>query len=72
MCSRPGGHEGRKENIMWNAVAEYADGTRIEENFFYNEDGNYCAECERQYELEEWLLGQHEDCIFYSVCYVED
>ena len=25
---------------MWNAVGEYADGTRIEKNFPYNEDGN--------------------------------
>lgn len=57
---------------MWNAVAEYADGARIEKNFYYNENGNYQAECERQYELEEWLLGQHEDCIFYSVTYIED
>ena len=45
---------------MWNAVAEYADGTRIEKNFPYYEDGNYQAECERQYELEAWLIEQHE------------
>ena len=31
---------------MWNAVAEYEDGTRIERNFPYNEGGNYIAECE--------------------------
>jgi hypothetical protein len=37
---------------MWNAVAEYADGTRVEKNFPYNEGGNYSAECERQYELK--------------------
>lgn len=57
---------------MWNAVAEYADGTRIEKNFPYNENGNYNAECERQYDIECWLMLQHEDCIFYSVAYVED
>ena len=57
---------------MWNAVAEYADGTMIEKNFPYCESGNYQAECERQYDLECWLLSQHDDCIFYSVAYVED
>lgn len=57
---------------MWNAVAEYADGTRIEKDFPYNEGGNYNAECERQYELEAWLIEQHEGCTFYSVSYTED
>ena len=57
---------------MWNAVAEYADGTRIEKNSPYYEDGNYQAECERQYELETWLIEQHEQCTFYSVDYIED
>ena len=57
---------------MWNAVAEYADGTRIEKNFPYYEDGNYQAECERQYELEAWLIERHEGCTFYSVNYIED
>ena len=33
---------------MWYAVAEYADGTRIEKYFPYHENGNYNAECERQ------------------------
>ncbi len=57
---------------MWNAIGEYADGTRIEKNFLYNEGGNYNLECERQYDIECWLLSQHEDCTFYSVAYVED
>lgn len=57
---------------MWNAVAEYADGTRIEKNFPYYENGNYQAECERQHELEAWLIEQHEGCTFYSVSYIED
>ena len=55
---------------MWNAVAEYADGTRIEKNFPYREAGNYQAECERQCELEAWLIGQHEGCTYYSVSYL--
>ena len=57
---------------MWYAVAEYADGTRIERNFPYHENGNYSAECERQYEIEYWLISQHDGCIYYSVVYVEE
>lgn len=57
---------------MWNAIGEYADGTRIEKNFLYWENGNYSAENERQYELENWIVNAHENCIFYSVNYVEE
>lgn len=57
---------------MWNAVAEYEDGTRIEKNFIYRENGNYVAECEKQYQLECWLIEQHEGCTYYSVSYVGD
>ena len=57
---------------MWEARAEYADGTTVERTFPYNEDGNYSRENERQYELECWLIGYHEDCIWYSVNYIED
>ena len=60
---------------MWNAVGEYADGTRIEKNFLYNENGNYSRECTRQYELECWLIEQgepHGGCTFYSVAYVDE
>ena len=56
---------------MWVAEAEYADGTYIIKNFPYLEEGNYHLECERQYELEEWLVTQHDDCIYYSVSYVD-
>lgn len=55
---------------MWEAIAEYADGTSIDKYFPYNENGNYSMECERQQDLEEWLLEQHEGCIWYSVSYV--
>lgn len=57
---------------MWFAVAEYADGTRVEKSFPYREGGNYHAECERQYEIEAWLIGRHDGCTFYSVIYEED
>ena len=53
-------------------MAEYAEGTRIEKYFPYHENGNDNAECERQYDIECWLLSQHEDCTFYSVAYVEE
>ena len=57
---------------MWYAVAEYADETRIEKYLPYNEKGNYSAECERQYDIECWLISQHDNCIYYSVVYVEE
>ena len=60
---------------MWGVIAEYADGTRIEKNFAYNEGDNYNSECERQYDLECWLIDQgagHGGCTFYSVAYVGD
>ena len=57
---------------MWVARADYADGTSIEKTFAYNEQGNYHLECERQYELEAWLIERHEGCIWYSVDYVDD
>lgn len=58
---------------MWEAIAEYADGTRIEKRFPYMENGNYLAENERQYELECWLVEQAEEhggCTYYTVNFV--
>lgn len=57
---------------MWEAIAEYANGIRIEKYFPYNENGNYNMECERQYELEAYLLGLYDNCIYYSVDYIEE
>lgn len=57
---------------MWEAVAEYSDGTRIEKSFPYRENGNYLEESERQYEIEEWLISQHDGCTYYSVVFVEN
>lgn len=56
----------------WEAFAEYADGTVIRKLFPYYENGNYILENRRQYELEEWLISRHDDCMFYSVCVIED
>ena len=55
------------ENPLWFAVAEYADGTYIEEYFPYMEHDSYSAECDRQYELESWLIERHDGCTYYSV-----
>lgn len=53
---------------MWEARAEYADGTMIEKYF----DSNPCAhEDEEQYRIEAWLIEQHEDCTWYSVNWVD-
>ena len=60
---------------MWEAIAEYMDGTRIEKNFLYSEGGNYNRECERQYDLECWLIEQgekHGGRTFYSVAYINE
>lgn len=57
---------------MWQAVAEYEDGTSIEKFFPYNENGNFQMEIERQYELEQWLVTRHDGCTYYSVSYVEE
>lgn len=57
---------------MWEARAEYADGSTIDKTFPYNENGNSLLENQRQYEIECWLLEQHEDCTWYSVNYIEE
>ena len=50
---------------MWEARAEYADGTTVERLFEYH--GN---DAEEQYLIECWLIERHEGCIWYSVDYV--
>lgn len=59
---------------MWEAIAEYADGTRIKKNFPYQENGNWLLENRRQNELECWFeqAEEHKGCVFYSVTYTED
>lgn len=57
---------------MWEAIGRYADGTEIVKYFPYRENDNYRRECERQYQLECWLIEAHDGCIFYSVGYVEE
>ena len=56
----------------WVAWARYADGTEIEKAFPYRENGSYSRECEREYQLECWLIEEHEGCVEYSVNFVDD
>lgn len=53
---------------MWEASAEYSDGTSVCRLFEYREDKD---EAEQQYDLECWLIERHEGCTWYSVVYVE-
>lgn len=57
---------------MWEAVADYADGTSIRKLFPYNEKGVYSLEEERQQELEAWLISYHDGCTWYSVNYIDE
>ena len=54
----------------WNAMATYDDGTIIDRDFPYTANGNYSKEIEEQYEIESWLLEEHEGCNSYSVSFV--
>lgn len=52
---------------MWEARAEYADGTTVERYFEYDE---YRNENEQQYDIECWLIERHPNCTWYSVSYI--
>jgi hypothetical protein len=54
---------------MWEARAEYADGTRVERLFESNPRKN---ENDEQYELECWLIERHDGCVWYSVNWIND
>lgn len=54
---------------MWEARAEYADGTTVRRYFSANES---ISENEGQYNLECWLLGRHKDCVWYSVNWIDE
>ena len=52
---------------MWEARAEYEDGTTVERLFA---DDLTVGEAEMQYRLECWLIERHPGCTWYSVNYV--
>lgn len=53
---------------MWEARAEYADGTSIERLF----DDNGLSDAEQQYRLEAWLIERKPDCTWYSVNWINN
>lgn len=53
---------------MWEARAEYEDGTSVYRLF---DSDPRKSENEEQYELECWLIGRHDGCIWYSVNWAE-
>ena len=66
------GMDGTKRNggmNMWEAIAEYSDGTKIRRLFYYRHG---VSESEQQYDIECWLLGRHEGCTFYTVNYIQE
>ena len=52
---------------MWEARAEYADGTTVSRYFEYDDRR---PESEQQYDIECWLIDRHPDCTWYSVDYI--
>lgn len=54
---------------MWEAVAEYADGSSVRRLFSNNEN---MSDNEQQYEIECWLIGRHEGCTWYSVNWINE
>lgn len=52
---------------MWEARAEYADGTSIERLFDYDD----CrSDAEQQYDIECWLIERKPGCTWYSVNFI--
>lgn len=53
---------------MWEARAEYADGTSIERLFADNGQ----SDADQQYSIECWLIERRPGCTWYSVNWMED
>ena len=60
----------------WEAIARFSDGTELRFNRPYTAAGNFSAENQEQYEIEEELLNKAVDTgkevETYSVVYVDD
>lgn len=54
---------------MWEARAEYADGTSV---WQYFEADDRKSENEQQHEIECWLIERNKDCTWYSVNWVQE
>jgi len=51
---------------MWEARAEYEDGTRVEKVFESNALSYQQEEVER-HQIESWLVGHRRGCVWYTV-----
>lgn len=49
---------------VWRADAEYADGSEVHEVFQPNPN---LSEDEDQYRIENWLINDEKECVWYSV-----
>lgn len=49
---------------MWEARAEYADGSSV---LRYFESEPHKNENDEQFEIESWLISRHDGCVWYSV-----
>lgn len=56
----------------WLGQARYADGMEIERAFPYTANGKSRLEEAEQFCIEEWLINEHPDCVWYSVIYVHE
>lgn len=54
---------------MWEARAEYADGSSV---CRYFEQSPYKTDNECQQDIEEWLICRKDGCTWYSVNWVND
>lgn len=52
---------------MWEAEAEYPDGTIVKHLFEYNSKQ---SDEEQRNKIYDWLIAQHPDCLWYTVNYV--
>lgn len=52
---------------MWEARAEYSDGTTVER--YFDSDPNQ-SESDEQYRLESWLIERRPGCVWYSVNWI--
>lgn len=53
-----------EEEYVWEARADYEDGTDICKYFPYSETVD---DDKQQFEIEEWLVSRHEGCTWFSV-----
>ena len=53
---------------MWEARAEYADGSKVER--YFTDDGR--PDAEQQYDIECWLIERDKECTYYTVNWINE